>query len=96
MVWLKIDILKSMNKRILIRISVCLLILSALRWVFFGPSSRLNVIESTIQSESQGNNAVGLSPIFNVNHDLVGSVALNESEPPEVFVEPCRNASCYS
>jgi hypothetical protein len=83
-VWLKIDILKSMNKRILIRISVCLLILSALRWVFFGPSSRLNVVESTIQSESEGNNVVGLSPIFNVNHDLVGSVALKESEPPEV------------
>lgn len=65
-------------------VGVCLLILLAWRWVFFKPSSRLSVIESTIQPENSNNNVVSLSPISKVDHDLVGSFAPTESNPPEL------------
>ncbi len=65
-------------------VGVCLLILLAWRWVFFKPSSRLSVIESTIQPENPNNNVVSLSPISKVDHDLVGSFAPTESNPPEL------------
>ena len=84
MVWLNLKFLKSMNKRLLIIVGVCLLILLVWRWVFFEPASRLSVIEPSIQSESQGGNVFGLSPISKVDNDLVGSVAPTESNPPEV------------
>jgi hypothetical protein len=73
-----------MNKRVLMIVGVCLLILLAWRWVFFKPSSRLSVIESTIQPENPNNNVVSLSPISKVDHDLVGSFAPTESNPPEL------------
>jgi hypothetical protein len=58
-----------MNKRLLIIVGVCLLILLVWRWVFFEPSSRLSVIEPSIQLESQGDNVFGLSPISKVDND---------------------------
>jgi hypothetical protein len=73
-----------MNKRVLIVVGFCLIILLAWRWFFFKPSSRLSVIESTIQPESQSNNVVGLSPNSTVDQDSVGSVGPTESNPPEM------------
>ena len=73
-----------MNKRLLIIVGVCLLILLVWRCVFFEPSSRLSVIEPSIQLESQGDNVFGLSPISKVDNDFVGSVAPTEFNPPEV------------
>ena len=70
-----------MNKRVLISVFVCVLIFFACRWFGFESPSRLDVIESTIQTESQSNTAVALSRVAKVDSELVGSV---ESNPPEV------------
>lgn len=73
-----------MTKRVLIKIGVCLIFLFVLRWLFLQPSSRLNVIESSVQSENRGNGFGSLSPISKVDHDLMDSEALEENKPPEV------------
>jgi len=73
-----------MTKRVLIKIGLCLICLFALRWFFLQPSSRLNVIESSVQSENRGNSFGSLSPISKVDHDLMGSEALAENKSPEV------------
>lgn len=70
-----------MNKRVLIGVFVCVLIFFACRWFGFESPSRLDVLESTIQTESPSNTAVALSRVAKVDSELVGSV---ESNPPEV------------
>lgn len=70
-----------MNKRVLIGVFVCVLIFFACRWWDFKSPSRQEMLESTIQTESQSNTAVALSRIGKVDSELVGSV---ESNPPEV------------
>ena len=73
-----------MNKRFLIGVVVCVLIFFAgWRWGFESPI-RLDVVESTIQNESQSNAAVVLSRIAKVDSELVGAVASVESNHSEV------------
>ena len=72
-----------MTKRVLIKIGLCLIVLFALRWFFLQPSSRLNVIESGVQSENRGNSSGSLSPISKVDHDSMGSEASAENKSPE-------------
>lgn len=52
-----------MNKRVLIGVFVCVLIFFACRWFGFELPSRLDVLESTIQTVSPSNTAVALSRV---------------------------------
>ena len=73
-----------MNKRVLIGVFVCVLIFFACRWWGFESPSRLEVLESTIETESQSNTTVALSRVAKIDSELVGSVGSVESNPPEV------------